>query len=148
MRQFERVTRSDVAVVDKPGGPVRRGMRRARRWLSRHRRLERGYRIGIAIIGTLLALGGLVMVPLPGPGWLVVFAGLALLGTEFVWAHRLNLWLKRTLARFWAWWHARRAARRAARVAAADAPKRSDAAADAPKRSVAAADEPERSDAA
>lgn len=126
--QLERVTRSDVAVVEKPAGPVRRGLRRSRQWLSGHPRLERGYRIGIAVIGTILALGGLILVPLPGPGWLVVFTGLALLGTEFVWAHRLNRWLKRTLARFWAWWNARRAARRAARAATTADARRTDAA--------------------
>jgi len=114
-----RIVRTDLAVTEKPAGPVRSGLRRARRWLSRHPRLERGYRIGIAVIGTLLALGGLVLVPLPGPGWLIVFAGLALLGTEFVWAHRFSGWLKRQLARFWAWWNARRDARRAGRASTA-----------------------------
>ncbi len=34
---------------------------------------------------------GLVMVPYPGPGWLVVFAGFAILATEFDWAHRLRM---------------------------------------------------------
>jgi hypothetical protein len=28
-------------------------------------------------------------VPLPGPGWAIVLAGVALLGTEFSWAERL-----------------------------------------------------------
>ncbi len=32
---------------------------------------------------------GVVMIPYPGPGWLVVFAGLAILATEFHWAKRL-----------------------------------------------------------
>ena len=117
--ELTRIVRTDVVAVERPAGPVRRGLRRARRWLSRHPQLERGYRIGIAVIGTLLVLGGLVLVPLPGPGWLVVFAGLALLGTEFVWAHRFSGWLKRQLARFWAWWNARRDARRARRAATA-----------------------------
>jgi uncharacterized protein (TIGR02611 family) len=30
-----------------------------------------------------------VLLPLPGPGWLIIFAGLALLATEFAWAGRL-----------------------------------------------------------
>ena len=29
---------------------------------------------------------GLALVPYPGPGWLIVFAGLAILSTEFHWA--------------------------------------------------------------
>jgi len=108
------VVRAAPVAAGRPLGPVRRTLRRARRWLCGHPRIERGYRIGVGIAGTLLALIGLVLVPLPGPGWLVVFAGLALLGTEFVWAHRLSHWLRVQLARFWAWWRARRAARRAA----------------------------------
>ncbi len=45
-------------------------------------------RIAIAIIGGLVVLIGLVMIPYPGPGWLVVFAGLAILATEFEKAQR------------------------------------------------------------
>ncbi|WP_311931178.1 TIGR02611 family protein [Microbispora sp. H11081] len=46
-------------------------------------------RIVIGVIGTALVITGLIMVPFPGPGWLVVFAGLAVLATEFTWASRL-----------------------------------------------------------
>jgi uncharacterized protein (TIGR02611 family) len=37
---------------------------------------------------TLLAIG-LALLVLPGPGWAVIFAGLAVLAAEFVWARRL-----------------------------------------------------------
>lgn len=37
----------------------------------------------IGLIGGLVVLLGLVLVPYPGPGWLIVFAGLAILATEF-----------------------------------------------------------------
>jgi len=43
----------------------------------------------IGITGGLVVLVGLVLVPYPGPGWLVVFAGLAILATEFAFASRL-----------------------------------------------------------
>ena len=46
-------------------------------------------RIGIGIIGSLIVLIGIVAIPYPGPGWLIVFAGLAVLATEFDWAQRL-----------------------------------------------------------
>lgn len=46
-------------------------------------------RIVIGVVGTALVITGLIMVPFPGPGWLVVFAGLAVLATEFTWASRL-----------------------------------------------------------
>ena len=44
---------------------------------------------GIGIIGSIVLLAGIVMIPYPGPGWLVVFAGLGILSTEFEWAKRI-----------------------------------------------------------
>jgi uncharacterized protein (TIGR02611 family) len=46
-------------------------------------------KIVIGVVGAALVIGGLIMVPFPGPGWLVVFAGLAVLATEFAWAHHV-----------------------------------------------------------
>ena len=40
-------------------------------------------------MGTLVIALGVVLLPLPGPGWLVIFAGLAILASEFAWAERL-----------------------------------------------------------
>lgn len=37
---------------------------------------------------TLLAIG-VVMLVTPGPGWVVIFAGLAVLAAEYLWARRL-----------------------------------------------------------
>lgn len=42
----------------------------------------------IGIVGGLVVLIGLVLIPYPGPGWLIVFAGLAILATEFEFASR------------------------------------------------------------
>lgn len=56
--------------------------------------LRHGKRIGTAIIGGLIVLVGLVLVPYPGPGWLIVFAGFAILATEFAFAARALEWLK------------------------------------------------------
>jgi uncharacterized protein (TIGR02611 family) len=52
-------------------------------------------KIVIGVVGTALVVGGLIMVPFPGPGWLVVFAGLAVLATEFAWAHHVLGHVKR-----------------------------------------------------
>lgn len=41
------------------------------------------YRAAVGVTGSATVLVGLVLVPLPGPGWLVVAAGTALLATEF-----------------------------------------------------------------
>jgi uncharacterized protein (TIGR02611 family) len=46
-------------------------------------------RSAITIVGACLVLGGIALMPLPGPGILVVVAGLAVLATEYVWARRL-----------------------------------------------------------
>jgi uncharacterized protein (TIGR02611 family) len=46
-------------------------------------------RSAITIVGVCLVLGGIALMPLPGPGILVVVAGLAVLATEYVWARRL-----------------------------------------------------------
>ena len=46
-------------------------------------------RIGTAIVGGLVLVFGIIAIPYPGPGWLIVFAGLAILSTEFAWAKRL-----------------------------------------------------------
>ena len=71
----------------------------------------------VGVLGGTIAILGLLLVPLPGPGWLIVFLGLAILGTEFAWAKRLAAFTKRQLACFWAWWQARRAQRAATRSA-------------------------------
>ena len=34
-----------------------------------------------------MLVGGIVAIPYPGPGWAIVFLGLAILATEFAWAH-------------------------------------------------------------
>lgn len=46
-------------------------------------------RIAIGIGGGVVLVVGIVAIPYPGPGWLIVFAGLAILATEFVWAQRV-----------------------------------------------------------
>jgi uncharacterized protein (TIGR02611 family) len=110
---LERTIREDIVRGERPDQPIRRAVRTARAWMSRHPVLEKTYRVAIGVLGGGLSVIGLLLVPLPGPGWLVVFLGLAILGTEFHWARRVAGWLKRALDRFWTWFRARRARRRA-----------------------------------
>lgn len=49
---------------------------------------RRGRRIGVAVLGGVVLLLGIIAIPYPGPGWLIVFAGLGILATEFEWAKR------------------------------------------------------------
>lgn len=109
-RELER----EIADGERADRPIRRMLRGIRRRIEQRPGLRRAYRIAVGALGGAIALLGLLLVPLPGPGWLVVFLGLAILGTEFAWAKRLAAFTKRQLARFWAWWQARRAARPAA----------------------------------
>ena len=47
-----------------------------------------GKRIAVSVLGLVLLVAGLAMLVLPGPGILVIIAGLAVLATEYVWAQR------------------------------------------------------------
>ncbi|MBB5628994.1 TIGR02611 family protein [Sphaerisporangium krabiense] len=91
-----------MAVTDDTRGEAesRRG------WLDGVRASRTGrltLKIVIGVIGAALVIGGLLLVPLPGPGWLIVFAGLAVLATEFAWAHRLLEFAKKTLSAWTDW---------------------------------------------
>ncbi len=61
------------------------------------------YRIVVGVVGLVIVVIGLIMVPFPGPGWLVVFVGLAIWASEFEWAQRL-LELARSTLHAWATW--------------------------------------------
>ncbi len=50
---------------------------------------KRTRKVLIGIAGGLVVLIGLILVPYPGPGWLIVFAGLAILATEFAFAAKV-----------------------------------------------------------
>jgi len=65
-------------------------------------------RIVVGVVGATFVLAGIAMLVLPGPGWLAIFLGLAILGTEFAFAQRINEWLRERVRRMWAWWKARR----------------------------------------
>jgi uncharacterized protein (TIGR02611 family) len=46
-------------------------------------------RVAVAVIGASVILFGAALLVLPGPGILVVFAGLSILALEFAWARRM-----------------------------------------------------------
>jgi uncharacterized protein (TIGR02611 family) len=57
----------------------------------REEHLQRGrfYRIVFAIAGATVLLGGLIMLVTPGPAFVLIPIGLAMLSLEFVWAERM-----------------------------------------------------------
>ncbi|WP_432546221.1 TIGR02611 family protein [Kineococcus sp. SYSU DK004] len=82
---------------------LRASLRARRARLRADPHAYRLYRTAVGVVGGLVVLLGLVLVPLPGPGWLVVFLGLALLGTEFRLARRLLHFARRHVDRWTRW---------------------------------------------
>ena len=56
---------------------------------ARHKERHHLIRVAAAIGGFLVVLLGIILIPLPGPGLLVVAVGLAVLALEFAWAEHL-----------------------------------------------------------
>lgn len=75
-------------------------------WRARIKRnplTRRVYRLVVALVGAAIVVVGVVLVPAPGPGWLIIFAGLAVLGSEFEWAQRLLAYARRRVGQWTAW---------------------------------------------
>jgi uncharacterized protein (TIGR02611 family) len=77
-----------------------------RNWFHATRAGRQLFRVLVGALGLALVAVGLLLVPLPGPGWLIVLAGFAVWAVEFAWArrllrrarellHRWNQWIKR-----------------------------------------------------
>lgn len=60
-------------------------------------------RVLTGIIGGTVTVVGIIMIPYPGPGWLVVFAGFAILATEFTLAEKVLDYLKNKYERWLNW---------------------------------------------
>ncbi len=93
------------------GRPIARFMQRWRALIAKYPWLDMVYKVLVTALGAIIVIVGLILVPLPGPGWLIVFIGLTVLGSEYHWARRLTSWLRMQLARFWDWWKRWRAQR-------------------------------------
>ena len=74
-----------------------------RQRIGARRSLNHSYRVGVGIVGGLIVAVGLATIPLPGPGWLTVIAGLFVLASEFTWAERLLEFTKRHVKRWTDW---------------------------------------------
>lgn len=60
-------------------------------------------KIFIAVAGAIVVTVGIALIPLPGPGWLLVIAGLGIWAVEFHWARRL-LGFTRRHVQAWTRW--------------------------------------------
>jgi uncharacterized protein (TIGR02611 family) len=68
---------------------------RAPDFVKARRTLHLSWQVGVFLIGLAVVVVGVIMLPLPGPGWFVIFAGMAIWATEFVWAQLVLRWTKR-----------------------------------------------------
>ena len=60
----------------------------------------RARKVAVGVVGGVVLVFGIITIPYPGPGWLTVFAGLAILSTEFEWAQKV---LKYARGKYDAW---------------------------------------------
>ena len=69
-------------------GDWSRGLARRRDRLRDRPVADFAYRVAVGVVGLNVLLIGIVAIPYPGPGWAILFLGLAILATEFYWARR------------------------------------------------------------
>ncbi|MET8080073.1 TIGR02611 family protein [Streptomyces sp. NPDC005303] len=68
---------------------------RAPEFIKSRRLLHLSWQVLVFVIGLAVVVAGIIMLPLPGPGWVVIFGGMAIWATEFVWAQLVLRWTKR-----------------------------------------------------
>ncbi|MCB0925110.1 MAG: TIGR02611 family protein [Mycobacterium sp.] len=61
------------------------------------------YRVVVGVVGFVVLAVGIAAIPYPGPGWAIVFFGLAILASEFYWAHRTLTYTRRHYDRAMTW---------------------------------------------
>lgn len=68
---------------------------KAPEFIKSRRLLHLSWQVLVFVIGLAVVVAGIIMLPLPGPGWVVIFGGMAIWATEFVWAQLVLRWTKR-----------------------------------------------------
>ncbi|MFJ6379173.1 TIGR02611 family protein [Kitasatospora sp. NPDC092039] len=71
---------------------------RAPAFVRRSPALHRVWQVAVFVAGLAVVALGVVMLPMPGPGWLVIFLGMGIWSTEFVWAQLVLRWTRRKVA--------------------------------------------------
>ncbi|TWP35803.1 TIGR02611 family protein [Leekyejoonella antrihumi] len=92
----------------RPADPTAEGDAPAERFAWRRRiranpLVNTAYRCGIAVVGAAIVVGGIILLPLPGPGWVIIFAGIGVWATEFAWAKRLLRFAQQKVAAWGRW---------------------------------------------
>ncbi|MFI9615554.1 TIGR02611 family protein [Streptomyces sp. NPDC052023] len=68
---------------------------RAPEFIKARRLLHVSWQVGVFLVGLAVVVTGIILLPLPGPGWVIIFGGMAIWATEFVWAQLVLRWTKR-----------------------------------------------------
>lgn len=71
---------------------------RAPAFIRRSRPLHLSWQVVVFLVGLAVVGLGVVLLPLPGPGWVVIFLGMGVWATEFVWAQLVLRWTRRKVA--------------------------------------------------
>ncbi len=88
------------APAEAPGAPPKpKIVRRLQAQRAKHKSRAVPVRAATALGGFLVVALGILALPFPGPGWLIIFVGLAILSLEFSWAGRALDWLLVQVAR-------------------------------------------------
>ncbi|MFD9130708.1 TIGR02611 family protein [Kitasatospora sp. NPDC059571] len=71
---------------------------RAPLFIRRSRALHVSWQVAVFVVGLAVVGAGVVLLPLPGPGWVVIFLGMGIWATEFVWAQLVLRWTRRKVS--------------------------------------------------
>ncbi|MBD3779197.1 MAG: PGPGW domain-containing protein [Micrococcales bacterium] len=104
---------AEIAAGERTDGRAHRLLARARARLDGSPWLRLTYKVLVTLVGGAVVAVGIALLVLPGPGWLVIFLGLGILGTEFPAVRRLTDRFKALVLRVWHRWRTRRARRAA-----------------------------------
>jgi uncharacterized protein (TIGR02611 family) len=92
-----------TAVAERRGGRFRQRMRTTLDLIRANPTGRVTLKILISVAGAIVVTVGIALIPLPGPGWLLVIAGLGIWAVEFHWARRLLTFTRRHVQRWTRW---------------------------------------------
>ncbi|KQX08165.1 MULTISPECIES: PGPGW domain-containing protein [unclassified Leifsonia] len=125
-RQQQRSEPTAPSTTRRVGAALGRATRSAahgtRETIRRNPTVDKAYRAGVGVVGGGTVALGVVMIPLPGPGALVVLGGLGILSTEFETAKKVSTKANAAVKKGVGVAKQARDRRRAAKEAASEAP--------------------------
>ena len=74
-----------------------------RSWARRQPGGATAWRIAIAVLGFIVIVVGIILLVVPGPGWVTIFLGLGIWATEFNWARNLLKVVRRHVGTWTKW---------------------------------------------